>query len=376
MAAEAMHVEQAQTASTSGDFSLSPQEVAKGERAAHCYFSSLKPGEPQRVAEEALDTLAAVISGGICDASTFPWHQVQPYHGALAFTILKEKGAPAHIEAMRCRADDTRKYQPVPEAYPPKQVQRIKSSFKGIITQCQNLGFISDEEADLAISASKSTTPSKSNGQPNGGKKAQNERELARTEVLALQAACRLDDSPAGQRDGLMVSLAYHGALKTVDLIGLTIDHIQFDSRTQQSGVLFKPAQAKRARRVPFSNEEMIALEDWLMVRGNAPGALFCALGRGGKVEIKRMAAAEVREICDRRAAEAGVQPFAPNDLAKSSPLAQGAAKKARKKASAEPADGEAAEAPEPDSALFGDVPEVDDSGRRISFPYHVRLGP
>jgi integrase len=369
-----MHADPEQTASTSGDFSLSPHEVAKGERVAHSYLSSLKPGEPQRVAEEALDTLAAVISGGICDASSFPWHQVQPYHGALAFTILKEKGAPAHIEAMRCRADDTRKYQPVPEAYAPKEVARIKSSFKGIMSECQSLGFISDEERDLAISASTSAAPTKTNGKSNGSrKKSHTDRELAHTEVLALRAACRLDDSPAGNRDGLMISLAYHGALKTVDLIGLTIDHIQFDNRTQKSGVLFKPAQAKRARRVPFSNEEMIALEDWLTVRGNEPGALFCALGRADKVDIKRMSAAEVREICDRRAAEAGVQPFQPNDLAKSSPLAQGSGKRSRKAAA--PAD-ESDEPIESESVLFGDEPEIDDSARRISFPYHVRLGP
>ena len=173
-----------------GDFSLTPQELAKAERATHAYLSSLKPGEPQRAAEEALDTLAAIITGGICNATSFPWHQLQPYHGALAFTILKEKGAPAHIEAMRCRADDTRKYQPVPESYPTKQVQKIKSSFKGIMNECQSLGFITDEELDLALTASKHATPANA-----PARKAVPERELARTEVLALEAACRLDDS-------------------------------------------------------------------------------------------------------------------------------------------------------------------------------------
>lgn len=371
MAAEAMTTEQENEASKPGDFSLAPQELAKGERAAHAYLSSLKPGEPQRAAEEALDTLAAVISGGVCDASSFPWHQVRPYHGALAFTILREKGAPAHIEAMRCRADDTRKYQPVPEAYPPKQVQRIKTSFKGVLTECQNLGFISDEDCDLAISASHASTPVKESG-----KSSKNDRELAHTEVLALQAACRLDDTPKGKRDGLMLSLAYHGALKTVDLIGLTIDHIQFDPRTQKSGVLFKPAQAKRARRVPFNNEEMIALEDWLFVRGSDPGALFCEIGRADKVEIKRMTAAQVREICDQRAGEAGVQPFEPNDLAKSSPL--GASKSGGRsrspKSAPQASSGGSSVEPMVDSALFGTESEFDEEGRRISFPYHMRL--
>ena len=371
MAAEAVITAQGQETSTPGDFSLSSHDLAKGERVTHAYLSSLKPGEPQRAAEEALDTLAAIISGGICDATSFPWHQVRPYHGALAFTILKEKGAPAHIEAMRCRADATRKYQPVPEAYPTKQVQRIKSSYKGIMNHCQNLGFITDEERDLAIEASKPVNPA--NG---AAKKPQIERELAQTEVLALEAACRLDATPTGKRDGLMISLAYHGALKTVDLVGLTIDHIQFDPRTQKSGVLFKPAQAKRARRIAFSNEEMIALEDWLIVRGNEPGALFCEIGRADKVTIKRMTAAQVREICDRRAAEAGVQPFAPNDIAKSSPLtAKKPAAKSRTvdgdETSVEPA---ASEEPEADSVLYGGEAHFDEGGRRISFPYHMRL--
>lgn len=371
MAAEAMTTEQGTEANTPGDFSLSASELAKGERAAQAYLSSLKPGEPQRAAEEALDTLAAVISGGVCDASSFPWQQVRPYHGALAFTILREKGAPGHIEAMRCRADDTRKYQPVPEAYAPKQVQRIKSSFKGIMTECQNLGFITDEECDLAVSASHLSSPARETS-----KRAQNERELAHTEVLALQAACRLDDTPKGKRDGLMISLAYHGALKTVDLIGLTLDHIQFDPRTQKSGVLFKPAQAKRARRVPFSNEEMIALEDWLIVRGNEPGALFCELGRADKVEIKRMTAAQVREICDQRAGEAGVQPFEPNDLARNSPLATRKANGRSRAAKADEQDAASQIEPVVDSVLFGGEEEFDEAGRRISFPYHMRLKP
>ena len=173
-----------------------------------------------------------------------------------------------------------------------------------------------------------------------------------------------------------MISLAYHGALKTVDLIGLTIDHIQFDPRTQKSGVLFKPAQAKRARRVAFTNEEMIALEDWLTARGSEPGALFCEVGRGDKVAIKRMSAKQVREICDRRAGEAGVQPFAPNDLAKSSPLASKSGKASSRGQAKASDNAESASGAEPavDAVLFGDEPAYTDDGQSVSFPYHMRL--
>ena len=53
----------------------------------------------------------SVISGGRCDSLGFPWQQVRPFHGAAALTILREKGAPARIEALRCRRDTTRSYR-------------------------------------------------------------------------------------------------------------------------------------------------------------------------------------------------------------------------------------------------------------------------
>ena len=46
------------------DFLLHPAELAKGRRAAENYLSSFRSDETRKVAEEALETLATVISGG------------------------------------------------------------------------------------------------------------------------------------------------------------------------------------------------------------------------------------------------------------------------------------------------------------------------
>ena len=55
-----------QSDSETADFSLSASEIEKGERAAQSYLETVKAGDARRSVEEALDTLAAVISGGIC----------------------------------------------------------------------------------------------------------------------------------------------------------------------------------------------------------------------------------------------------------------------------------------------------------------------
>jgi len=81
---------------------------------------------------------------------------------------------------------------------------------------------------------------------------------------------------------------------------------------------------------------------------------------RGPRVEIKRMTASGVRELCDQRAGQAGVHPFSPNDLAKS-------AQRARKSSADQAAETNEA------SILFGENDETGSSeSERIHFPYRV----
>ncbi len=138
-----------------------------------------------------------------------------------------------------------------------------------------------------------------------------------------------------------MISLAFHGGLKTVDLINLTLDSLIFDDKKSTVNIRFKAPGAKRARKIPLQNEDLIALEDWLEVRGRKPGALFCPVfGRSRTIEIKRLSAAAMRTLCDERAEQAGVLAFSPNDLARSGmPKLQSARKRKTPPAPRSPAD-------------------------------------
>ena len=297
----------------SADFRLSPQEIEKGQKAVDAFLSTVKTGDSQKSASDALDTLAAVISGGHCDHRSFPWQQLRAHHTALALSIIKARGAPARIEAMRCRADDTRKFHQVPEIYPGKVVHRIRTSLIRVIEACSVLGFIDEEDSTLIFPQARGA---RADSAP---RKVIRDRLLTEGEVRALLSACDMEESPSAPRDALMISLAFHGGLKTVDLINLTLDSLIFDDKKSTVNIRFKAPGAKRARKIPLQNADLIALEDWLEVRGRKPGALFCPVfGRSRTVEVKRLSAAAMRTVCDERAQQAGVLAFSPNDLARS----------------------------------------------------------
>lgn len=312
------------------DFLLHPAELARGRRAAENYLSSFRSEESRRAAEEALETLATVISGGKCDSVEFPWQQVRPYHGAAALTILKEKGAPARIEALRCRRDTTRGYRVVPDSYPPRQVQKIRSTLHKVIEECSELGFLPEEEAPEKPAAPKrarrtARSTKKKSSAPQRG------RLLGDGELRALVAACVAQANAEGYRDAVLFSLVYRG-LKIAEITSLTPDSVRFSTRTGACTIVARNGSG-RGRRVELTNDEMICLEDWLEHRGDGSGPLLCTVGRGGKIEGKRLTIAMLKEICAERATLAEVPAFVPNDLSRSAEALTDHRKAARRRA-------------------------------------------
>jgi len=294
------------------DFLLHPTEVARGRTAAENYLSTCRSEESRRFAEEALETLATVISGGRCDSLEFPWQQVRPFHGAAALTILKEKGAPARIEALRCRRDTTRSYRVVPESYPPGQVQKIRTTLAKVIAECSELGFVNGTEQAAA------PTPSQSKKNAKNTKSAARGRLLGDGELRALGAAAAAFNNAEGRRDAILFALVNRG-LKIAEITALTIESVRFSNKTGACSIISRTSSGgARGRRVDLTNDELISLEDWLDHRGDEDGALLCTLGRAGKVEGKRLTMGILKEVCERRAKQAEVADFVPNDLSRS----------------------------------------------------------
>ncbi|MDE0887070.1 MAG: site-specific integrase [Myxococcota bacterium] len=341
--------------SESADFCLTPEEITRGRQTFGACLETFKAGEPRRLAEEALDILAAVISDGACAGRNFPWQQMRGYHAALTLSIVRETGSPSRVEALLCRHDDTRKFQQVADRYSPKQVQRMNNCLKKIAEESKRLGFTEESEPETA--------------KPTARSKSAQQRQIDEGEVRALIAVSLMDTTCQGPRDALMIGLAFAGGLRTVDLVNLNLDNMRFDAKSGRVSVKFKAPGAKRARHIPLPNDQLIALEDWLAARGRKAGPLFCPTARSAEINVKRMTAAQMRELCDLRSEQAGVTPFAPNDLARSGLLGDDTSKRRRRP------ERQAASASA--SPLYGSDPDSEQEDEqiaaRIHFPYRAR---
>jgi integrase/recombinase XerD len=242
----------------------------------------------------------------------------------------------------------------VPPSYAPKHVQKLRNSLRRVLGECYKLGSLTAEERDLAIQLPKAE-----------GKRPARGRILSLSEFRALTSVCNLDERPPGPRDCLTLSLGFQGGLRVNEMVALGIKDMKYDPRRGQVTVHVKGTKEARGRTVPLQNGALIALEDWMAARGEQDGPLLCPVRKGGSVEVRRLTATAIRLCCNKRAEEAGVESFSPNDLRRSA-VANRSHSRARKAG---------AITPEPTTeALYEPVePEVPSGTNRVHFPYRTR---
>jgi integrase len=79
--------------------------------------------------------------------------------------------------------------------------------------------------------------------------------------------------------------------------------------------------KARKPRPVSLPTSALPSLQDWLQVRGNEPGPLFCAVLKNGRLvrepdgRLQGLSGSAAWSICKGRGRKAGIQPPAPHDL-------------------------------------------------------------
>lgn len=350
MALEAARLDSEEISSRSGsdstDFVLGETEVAKGSHAYANFLASIRSEERRRVVADALDTLALVITDGKRLGSEFPWHQIRAHHGTAALSLLREAGIPARVESYLCERYTERKLRRAPEVYPSRQVQKIRETLRQMLLRCSELGYAEAEETGRVTEILRP-----------GGNTVARGRMLTDGEFRALMSVCRKDASPAGCRDNIVLRLGYEGGLRMSEVSSVSIDDLKWNERSGGVRVRVRAARGQRSRSVPLSNGGLIAVEDWLELRGRDDGPLLCPVTRSKKVDVKRLSGAEIRQICTCRAEQAGVELFSPQDLRRR--VAEGGP--------ARRANG----VRQPALALFGEV-STGVEEERLNFPYRV----
>jgi integrase/recombinase XerD len=148
-------------------------------------------------------------------------------------------------------------------------------------------------------------------------------RALSPAEIEKLFETCSRDTSTAGVRDLALLALLYYGGLRRHE--PLRLEPSDYGARDHRLSIVgkgnkgeFVYLEVKRAR---------LALARWIRRRGQTPGPLFCALRRGGRLQLveeggERRARAltgdAVYRVVLRRASLAGVAPCTPHDLRRS----------------------------------------------------------
>lgn len=243
---------------------------------AAVYLSSLQP-TGRRAMVGRLRVVADLL--GLGDPVNAPWHKLRYEHLTAIRAKLQEAGkAPATINA-------------------------TLYALRGVCRAAFNLGLMHAQDYQRL----RDVRPVKGERLPAG-------RGLSRGEIAALMAACQ-NRGTAGVRDAALVGVLYCAGLRRAEVVALDQQDCTVEADTVELKVRGK---GNKERLAYLDNGARDALEDWLCLRGELPGALFLPVNKGGRILHQRLTEQAIYSMLRKRAAQAGIQAFSPHDLRRS----------------------------------------------------------
>jgi integrase len=257
-------------------------DVPLDQNPAAVYLASL--GEGSRLTMRvALNTIGALLGvGEMRDADGRDMRYL-----AVPWASLREQ----HTAAIRVQLQ---------ERYAPATANKLLAALRRVLKEARRLRQISADDYDAAVDLRNIPAERVPRG-----------RLLADTEVVALMRACADDPTPAGARDAALIALLRGTGIRRAEAVALDLS--DYDPAT--SAILLHNAQSREGRLVYAPDGARSALDDWIAVRGSAPGPLFYGVVKGGGLVVRRLAAQAAAVVCASRAQEAGITPFTPHDM-------------------------------------------------------------
>jgi site-specific recombinase XerC len=139
-------------------------------------------------------------------------------------------------------------------------------------------------------------------------------RALGAGELAALMGACSKDPGSAGARDAALLALLHGGGLRRSEAVALDLADYAVDT----GQLTIRAGKGHKDRTAWVTNGSSLALADWLAVRGDEPGPLFTAIGKGGRLSHDRLSGQAIHVMLRKRAKQAGVMHLSPHDLRRS----------------------------------------------------------
>ncbi|MFN8531880.1 MAG: site-specific integrase [Anaerolineae bacterium] len=256
------------------------------------YLAQKPSANSRRGLRNSLNTVADILQPGRFAKPTksSPHIEHQAYHNRFLL-IDWAKLRYQHVAAVRAS---------LMQKYAPASVNHALSALRGVLKECWRLGYMTAEEYHKAVDIQNI----KAHVIPAG-------RDLSGGELSALSYACMDDPTPHGVRDAAIIALLAVCGLRRAELTGL--DRFDFDGEDK---ITVRGGKGRKDRTVYASGGALVALNDWLQLRGHKAGALFVPITRGGKLVITRpMTEQAIYKLLHKRAEQAGVRDFSPHDL-------------------------------------------------------------
>jgi site-specific recombinase XerD len=241
---------------------------------AAVYLARLATGS-RRTARGWLDTVAALVSGGRATTETLNWAALRYQHTAAVRAALAERYAPS--TANGCLA-----------------------ALRGVLKECWRLGLMSADELQMACDVPRV----KGERLPKG-------RAISAGEMGALMATCDDAARAIDVRDAAVLAVLFGAGLRRAELVAL--DARDYD--TESGALTVRSGKGNKARVTYAEGGARTALLDWLAVRGDGAGPLFCRIRKGDRITHERLTPQAVLHVVETRVEEARVAHCSPHDF-------------------------------------------------------------
>lgn len=188
------------------------------------------------------------------------------------------------------------------DQFKPATVNRHLSALRGVLKECWRHGYIDAETYRRTVDVENVSYEVLPAG-----------RDVPERDLRALLTTC-YEDGRLGIRDLAMIAVLATTGMRRAELAAL--DLADFD---HESGcIIIRHGKGSKQRTVYAANKTYDVLCEWLLVRGDADGALFTSFRRGGHPTLERIPTSTIHKILTRRSIRAGIQKITPHDLRRS----------------------------------------------------------
>lgn len=241
---------------------------------AEVYLSSLGRGS-RRTMRTALNAIASLLTDGQGDAMTLNWAALRYQHTAAVRSALMENYAPATANKMLC-------------------------ALRRVLKEALRLELIGADDYARAVDIKQIKSTSLLRG-----------RALSGGEIAALIQVCASDPTPAGVRDAALISILRGSGVRRSEVVSMDV----CDYGRATGALRVRGGKGRKDRIVYLPGGAKVAVDDWLVVRGETPGALLCPVHRYGYVHYRHMSDQAVLVALMKRAQQAGVKAFSAHDF-------------------------------------------------------------